>query len=244
MFKKNNQINFLSTIVAKHMVRPILKLHNISYTLAGILASVTEGNVHPKHRILLYKEWFLEHVKESAVVLDVGSNTGLLPRTLANKVQFVYGIEILEDLVNIARQNNDYNNLKFFSGDATLYDYDLINPVSVITLSNVLEHIENRVEFLRKIIQQVRWQNENEMRILVRVPMYDRDWITVYKKDLGIEWRLDKTHFTEYTLESFEEEMRMSGVEILSVKIKFGEIYAVCKAKPLVNRSKLSVSRF
>ena len=37
--------------------------------------------------------------------------------------------------------------------------------------------------------------------------MINRDWITLYKKELGIEWRLDKTHYIEYTLESFKEEL-------------------------------------
>jgi len=37
--------------------------------------------------------------------------------------------------------------------------------------------------------------------------MINRDWITLYKKELGVEWRLDKTHYIEYTLESFEKEL-------------------------------------
>ena len=61
--------------------------------------------------------------------------------------------------------------------------------------------------------------------------MFDRDWITVYKKECGVEWRLDLTHFTEYTLESFNIEMQASSVDIRSIKVQFGEIYAVCQAK-------------
>jgi len=67
-------------------------------------------------------------------------------------------------------------------------------------LSNILEHIENRVKFLNKI-------KNLAPKILIRVPMINRDWITLYKKELGVEWRLDKTHYIEYTLESFEKEL-------------------------------------
>ncbi len=230
MLKKALKTLFLSHFVAKRLIKPVLRLHNATYMLAGIFGKISESNVHPKHKILLYKEWFLEHINENDVVLDIGCNTGSLPRALSKKAESVYGIEILEDLVNTARQYSGYNNVKYILGDATLYDYGLIESVSVITLSNVLEHIENRVEFLRKIIRQVHWKNENDKRLLIRVPMIERDWITLYKKEIGVEWRLDKSHFIEYTLEEFQEEMRMSEVDILNTEVKFGEIYAVCKA--------------
>jgi hypothetical protein len=60
--------------------------------------------------------------------------------------------------------------------------------------------------------------------------MIDRDWITVYKKQIGIEYRLDKTHYTEYTYLQLKEELKKSNIEILSHYIQFGELYAVCKA--------------
>ena len=61
--------------------------------------------------------------------------------------------------------------------------------------------------------------------------MIDREWIAVYKKDLGLEYRLDATHFTEYTYEQLKDELNQAGIEILSNHVKFGEIYAVCEAK-------------
>lgn len=59
--------------------------------------------------------------------------------------------------------------------------------------------------------------------------MFNRDWITLYKKELGIEWRLDKTHYVEYTMETFQDEMKNAGLKIESHEIKFGEIYALCR---------------
>jgi hypothetical protein len=59
--------------------------------------------------------------------------------------------------------------------------------------------------------------------------MFDRDWLPLYKKECGIDWRLDKTHFTEYTEASFREEMRNGGYSIESLKVKFGEIWAIIK---------------
>ena len=59
--------------------------------------------------------------------------------------------------------------------------------------------------------------------------MIEREWITIYKKNLGIEYKLDNTHFIEYTFEQLENELNSSGINILSHKISYGEICAVCK---------------
>ena len=105
-----------------------------------------------------------------------------------------------------------------------------LNNFGITSLSNVLEHIENRIDFLRKLIRQIPWQDAANKRLLIRVPMIDRDWITVYKKELGIDYRLDSTHYTEYTYAQFEQELKDAGVQVLDQHVRFGEIYAVCKA--------------
>ena len=64
-------------------------------------------------------------------------------------------------------------------------------------------------------------------KFLIRVPMLSRSWIDVYKKELGLEYRLDKTHFIEYTFEGFKEELSRAGLKVLDYSIQFGEIWAV-----------------
>ena len=214
--------------IAKLLLVPTLKLHNFSYFLSGSFARITESGIHPKHSILKYKEWFLSNVETTDVVLDIGCNTGSLPAMLASKVNYVYGIEISEPLITEAKKNNQLKNIDYIMGDATLYDYSKLKPISIITLSNVLEHIDKREEFLKKIINQVHWRNGIQRRILIRVPMIDRDWLTIYKKNKGVEWRLDNTHFTEYTLAQFQQEMQDSNISILNYRIQYGEIYAQC----------------
>ena len=39
---------------------------------------------------------------------------------------------------------------------------------------------------------------DTQPKFLIRVPMIDREWISVYKKQLGLEW--DNTRFIEYEL--------------------------------------------
>ena len=231
MFKYLAKRFITSPVIAKKLIRPVLRMHSFLYSLAGILGRISESNVHPKHSIIMYKEWFKKNISSGDVVLDIGSNTGSLPLVLAKKAAYVYGIEIIDSMVLVATKNNCFENLTFICGDATNYNYDELEPITVVTMSNVLEHIEHRVEFLTKIINQVKWKDNTNKRLLIRVPMLDRDWISVYKKNMGVEWRLDKTHFTEYTMDSFENEMKKAHIKILEISVKFGEVYAVCEAK-------------
>ena len=49
------------------------------------------------------------------------------------------------------------------------------------------------------------------------------------KKQIGIEYRLDRTHYTEYTYLKFKDELTASNIKIINYHVRFGELYAVCK---------------
>jgi len=42
--------------------------------------------------------------------------------------------------------------------------------------------------------------------------------------------RLDKSHHTEYTLESFKKEIESAGLKLQFYSIQFGEIWAKCES--------------
>ena len=46
------------------------------------------------------------------------------------------------------------------------------------------------------------------------------------KKELGLPYFLDDTHFTEYTQESFEQEMAGAGLSVNHLEVRWGEIWA------------------
>ena len=46
------------------------------------------------------------------------------------------------------------------------------------------------------------------------------------KRELDVEWRLDPTHETEYTVESFAEEMAEAGLAVTHQDVRWGEIWA------------------
>jgi len=193
-------------------------LNNYSYY--WIKFFVSGVGRHPKHNILKYDLFFKNNLNENDVVLDIGCGNGHLAMSVAEKVKRIVGVDISEKNIKIAKENNDKSNLEFLLGDATNYNFD--GKFDAIILSNVLEHIEKRVEFLKNI-------KKLSNKILIRIPMLDRDWLTVYKKENGFEYRLDDTHFLEYTLDILNDELKESGWKLEDYSIQFGELWGVCK---------------
>ncbi|HLP86288.1 MAG TPA: class I SAM-dependent methyltransferase [Candidatus Paceibacterota bacterium] len=184
------------------------------------MAIETEGGLHPKHRLIGYHKFFIDNISINDRVLDIGCGNGSLDYDVAEKAKEVVGIDISERNIAKARRIHSKPNIKYIVGDAVK---DLSGEkFDVIILSNVLEHIKDRVEFMKSI-------KGLASKYLIRVPMLDRDWIPLYKKELGVEWRLDLTHYTEFTRESFEKEITSAGYQIESLSVQFGEIWAVIK---------------
>ena len=162
------------------------------------------------------------------MVLDVGSNTGAMPFLMADKCRHVYGIEIDPSLAKKAGELCKKANIEILTGDATAYDYKFCKPITCVTLSNVLEHIESRVDFLKRIMSVVVWTNPTSKKFLIRVPALERDWLSVYKKEIGVEYRLDRTHVVEHTHQQILDELTEAGLQIESLETRFGEYYLVC----------------
>ena len=205
----------------------ILSIHSLTYNLAGPLSQKIEKNgIHPKHRIMNYHNFFLENLNENDTVLDVGCGNGALTYDLGKKVKKIIGIDINENNIIIAKNKFSRKNIEYIHGDILT---EIPNQrFDVIILSNVLEHIDNRQELLKKL-------KKSASKFLIRVPMINRSWIDLYKKELGLEYRLDKTHKIEYTLKIFKNEIEGVGLNIIKYSIQFGEIWAVVINNDLKN---------
>ena len=224
LIKKNKAIAYL---LFKWASRINLK----SYSLATVFAECYIGNGrHPKHEIVKYREWFTERLEDDWNVLDIGSHNGHMVEFMASSCRFVYGIEISEELVREAKIKRMRPNVEYICADAISYDYSGFRRIHCVTLSNVLEHIEHRVDFLQNLIRKLPWNDKEMKRFFIRVPLIERDWIPVFMKRLGLDYRLDKTHFTEYTVNGFYNEMERAGLVVDQHHVRFGELLAVCLA--------------
>ena len=211
----------LKTVI-KQALKLDLAVHNFTYRVAGYLATKLEGGVHPKHRITGYHHFFREHINEGDIVLDIGCGNGELTHDLSFKAQWIYGMEIDESKLKYARDHNWRPNIIYIRGDATDGNiYPLCSDrkkFDVIIMSNLLEHIENRVVFLRQ------WAGKTE-KILLRVPLLNRGWLPVYMKEMGLDYRLDADHKIEHTLGSLISELREAGLTLTEHTEQFGELW-------------------
>ena len=215
-FIKNNRY------LAKHLQDIFIRLHNYSYHKISEYAGYLNNDIHPKHGILNYHKFFVDRVDVTDRVLDIGSGNGFLAYDVAGKAKEVIGIDIKDYNVAEAKKRYQRDNLKFIVGDATIYEFK--EKFDKIILSNVLEHIEDRVGLLKSI-------KSLSSTILLRVPMLDRDWLAVYKKNLGHEYRLDNTHYIEYTLDTLRAELEAAGWYFIEYQVNWGEFWGVLKAK-------------
>ena len=94
-------------------------------------------------------------------------------------------------------------------------------PWDVVVLSNVLEHISERVGFLSALIEKT-----NAARFLIRVPLFERDWKLPMRREVGANYYSDPDHKIEPMLAEFRAETSRAGLEIDELLTPWGEIWA------------------
>lgn len=190
------------------------------YPLQGEFATAYGNGVHPKHRLMRYHDFFVDRVHSGDRVLDLGCGIGAVAYDVAEKAGVeVVGIDINETNINMANQRYAHPRVRYVVGDVLKSLPG--ERFDVVILSNVLEHLPDRSEFLKGVQQAV-----SPQRFLIRIPLFERDWRVPLKREIGVEWRLDSTHETEYTLESFAEEMAAASLRISHQEVRWGEIWA------------------
>lgn len=211
-------MNYFQTAIIKFLI----KFHELSMDGLNILSVRFNKGVHPKHELMHYYDFFIDNIHRGSKVLDIGCGYGYVAQKVASKASLVTGIDLDKRNLNKGMKNYQLKNLKFVYGDATKYKFK--EKYDYVILSNVLEHIDDRVGFLKKI-------QALAPTLLIRVPMFDRDWLPAYKKELGLYAYSDSTHFTEYTESSFRSEIKTAGLEVKYLSIQYGEIWSVIVRK-------------
>lgn len=205
----------------KFLIKIYIVLYNNLYHKISKISTKLNNGIHPKHRLMDYHKFFIDNIRKNSKVLDIGCGIGSLTYDIAKKARKVIGIDINRDFIKIAKSKFNRVNIKYLIGDATKYEFQ--DHYDYVILSNIFEHVKNRKSFLNNLkkITNV---------FLIRVPLINRSWLSLYTRELGLDYRLDRAHYVEYTIESFEKEIKSANLKILVHTIQFGEIWAVIES--------------
>jgi ubiquinone/menaquinone biosynthesis C-methylase UbiE len=210
------------TLKPKFSLKLFLNIDNILYSYISACSIKYENGIHPKHRLISYHDYFVKNIGVNENVLDIGCGNGALDYDIAQKIKGnIIGIDKNQNNIDYAKKHYKCGNLKFVCGDVLLELPENNMKFNTVIMSNLIEHIEKRVEFLKNIILKIKPDN-----ILFRVPMYEREWMVALKDELGVEFRLDQTHYIEYVQDAFFEELKEAGLKVESYEVRWGEIWA------------------
>lgn len=223
---------FARRLPAKRRAEFLLALDSALYPMQGEAAVAASRDaadgLHPKHRLMRYHDFFVQRIRRNERVLDLGCGVGALALSIAMRAEAdVTAIDLSSKNLAEAKHRAELagvaHRTSFECGDITLLRVP--GRFDTIVLSNVLEHLRDRPTLLQ------RWSAwYSPSRFLIRVPALDRDWRVPYKRELGIEWRLDPTHETEYTRAQLDAELSEGGLSITECHTQWGEYW--CEARP------------
>jgi SAM-dependent methyltransferase len=198
----------------------LLELHQDTYDWVDLGAIAYDGGVHAKHRLTRYHEYFVERLRPGDRVLDVGCGKGELAYDLVVRAgASVVGIDNNPHYLEFARARYRHPGLSFVELDLLVSLPE--EQFDVVILSNVLEHFDDRVGLLRRITAAAAPD-----RLLLRVPVWARDWTVPLRQELGLRAFSDTTHYTEYDPDSFRAELAGAGLEVSELDLAWGEIWA------------------
>lgn len=202
-------------------LRALLSLHDELFRRIDVLAIELDGGVHAKHRIMRYHDFFVDRVHEGETVLDVGCGKAELAHDLVERAGAdVTGVDLNRASLDFARRRFASDRLQLVEADALTWEPG--RAFDVVVLSNVLEHISDRVGLLRRLALVAR-----PRRLLLRVPVLERDWSVGLRRDLGVFHFSDPTHETEYDRGQLVSELAEAGLEATEIEQRWGELWAV-----------------
>lgn len=206
------------------VLKSLLDLDNELYRAISLKACEYGEGLHPKHRLTRYHDFFCKNVGPKESVLDIGCGNGFLTSDVAKCTRGrVVGIDMNENNIAFAKAHYQADNIEFIRGDVRTNLEEA--RFDVVMMSNVLEHLSKRIEFLKRVREAV-----EPAKFLIRVPMYEREWMVPLKEELGIEYVLDAGHEIEYTQQHLFDELRAAGLNPENSEIRWGEIW--CRAVP------------
>jgi SAM-dependent methyltransferase len=209
----------------KKAMRELLQIYQDAYVGVDLGAIEYDGGVHAKHRLTHYHDFFVDRIEPGERVLDVGCGKGELAYDIAERADAnVTAIDASPWMLEFARKRFAHPRVTYVQADAVGYEPN--EPVDVAVLSNVLEHIAQRVELLRALRESA-----GAKRLLLRVPVLERDWTVPLRREVGLPHFSDPEHQVEYDPQLLRDELAAGEWEMGEPRLIWGEIWVEALAR-------------
>lgn len=207
------------------MINQFIKLVVICLKKTEILSAVScrlvklthkhPDPVHPKHLVIIRTPWYLNYLKKSDRVLDIGCNNGQHTIKIARISYRVDALDYDRNALKLAKNEVQRCKLKHvhfkYANAEKKLPYSS-NTFEVVTFFDVFEHLYNR----SKILQEVKRVLKTRGRLLISVPNRDTRWKRIQYK-YGLFYFSDPDHKIEFSKSEIRKLLVNEGFKVKKI---------------------------
>ena len=186
------------------------------------------GSEHPLR--IVTRDLLLRVMPERARILDLGCGSGELLAILGEISADVVGIDHSAEQVDLARLHlteKGLDNVRVFVTDGVKYLQGVGEPVDVVVLSHILEHLEDPSATLRDVAELCSF-------VYVEVPDFESQTSNAFRQLLGRPLIFsDLDHIWEFDRREITELLEGAGLIVLETDHRLGMLRLWCSSSPL-----------
>ena len=170
--------------------------------------------------------FILDRITPSDSILDLGCGDGALSALLGKKAGRVLGVDGMPERIAFARSNYSSPAIQFEISELTEFVLKTEERFGAILLSNVIEHLDNPCEILRRC-------RRNAAALYVEVPDFECSLTNLYRVDLrrSIIYT-DNDHVREFDRSEVRALLQESGWAVASEDHRHGVLRFWATAQP------------
>lgn len=198
------------------------KENSLSLNINERYLALVEGE-YPRHKLAKHQDFFISNLADCKRIVALGGGYGAVVRSVALTYPNSTNVGIDNDLNRLsqASQSRNLDNVSFELLD--IYDLEDYEAFDGAILPNVLEHVENRIEFLKAIRLKTRIK-----KLLVRVPDFQRHLSIPLRRNFGVNYFQDAYLKIEHTVTELRWEVQQARFAIKNIFAVWGENWTVC----------------
>lgn len=161
-------------------------------------------------------EFLLARVEPGARVLDLGCKYGEISALVAEKAQRVIAVDHDAAALDKARKMHPTKNLEFIHADAFEVLQREKDPMDLVILSHILEHLEKPEEMLVRL-------KAHATHCYIELPDLDASYLNHYRHLAGAALQYtDNDHIWEFDRDALREVIESAGWRIIDSEFRYG----------------------